>query len=92
MKSRARVFVSGLVQGVFFRSHTREKAREMGLKGWVRNLPDGKVEAVFEGEKDMIARILEWCRKGPPHARVTDVRIVWEEFRGEFEAFEVRYA
>ncbi len=92
MKSRAHVFISGRVQGVFFRSHTRERARQLGLKGWVRNLPDGKVEAIFEGDEEAIRRVLEWCREGPPHARVTDVKMVWEDFKGEYNTFEVRYA
>lgn len=91
MKARAHVYISGWVQGVFFRAYTRDKATELGLKGWVRNLGDGRVEAVFEGEKEAINEMLEWCHKGSPSARVEDVKVEWEEFKGEFGSFEVRY-
>ena len=91
MKVRARVFVSGRVQGVFFRSETQEEALRYGLTGWVRNLPDGKVEAVFEGEKDRIDKLIEFCRRGPPGARVTNVEVVWENYTGEFRGFRIRY-
>ncbi len=91
MKTRAHVFISGMVQGVFFRSATREKAKEFGLKGWVRNLGDGRVEAIFEGERDAVEQILEWCKVGPPYARVKNVDAKWAEYTGEFSFFEVRY-
>lgn len=90
-QARAHVYISGWVQGVFFRAYTRDKAIELGLKGWVRNLRDGRVEAVFEGEKEAIDEMLEWCHKGSPSARVEDVKVEWEEFKGEFQSFEVRY-
>ncbi|KPJ57230.1 acylphosphatase [Parcubacteria bacterium DG_74_2] len=91
-KVRVHVLISGLVQGVFFRSHTRIKAKEFGVFGWVRNLADGKVEAVFEGEKESIEKIIEWTKKGPDYARVENVEIKWENYNGEFEDFEVRRA
>jgi acylphosphatase len=91
MKIRCHVLVSGRVQGVFFRQNTLEKAKALGLKGWVRNTQDGKVEAVFEGEKEKIEKILEWMRKGPPFARVDGLEIEWEGFKGEFDDFEIRY-
>lgn len=91
MKTRAHVRISGYVQGVFFRYHTRELAQQLGLRGWVRNTPDGQVEAVFEGEKGAVERMLEFCHRGPSGARVNDIEIKWEQPRGEFSGFEVRY-
>lgn len=90
-KARAHVLVSGRVQGVFFRSYTREKAKELGLKGWVRNLKDGRVEALFEGEKEKVEEAVDWCRRGPPHARVAGLEVEWGEYKGEFNGFEVKY-
>lgn len=91
MRVRAHVFVSGKVQGVYFRYTTQEEARTLGLTGWVRNLPDGRVEAVFEGEKERVEKAIEFCRKGPRGARVTDVELSWEDYKGEFKAFKTRY-
>jgi acylphosphatase len=79
---RAHVFVSGLVQGVSFRWYTIQHARHHGLGGWVRNLPDGRVEAVFEGRRDSVERMVAWARQGPPSGRVTDVEVAWEEPEG----------
>lgn len=76
---------------MFFRYHTRELAKRLGLQGWVRNTPDDRVEAVFEGEKGAVERILEFCHRGPSGAQVADVEIKWEQPRGEFSGFEVRY-
>lgn len=90
-KARAHVFISGRVQGVFFRSTTRNEAKSLGLDGWVKNLRDGRVEAVFEGEKDKIEEILDFCHRGPPAARVSDVEVKWEDYQSEFSGFEVRY-
>ena len=91
MKARAHVHISGYVTGVFFRYHTRELAQRLGLRGWVRNTPDGRVEAVFEGEKEAVERMLNFCHRGPSGARVTNVEVKWENYRGEFSGFEVRY-
>lgn len=91
MKTRAHVCISGYVQGVFFRYHTRELAQQLSLRGWVQNTPDDRVEAVFEGEKGAVESMLEFCHRGPSGARVTDVEIKWEQPRGEFSGFEVRY-
>jgi len=88
---RAHVIVRGMVQGVFFRSYTREWARELGVKGWVRNLPDGSVEAIFEGEEGRVKEIIERCRKGPPLAVVEKVEVNWEPYKGEFKEFEIKY-
>jgi acylphosphatase len=90
MNIRTHVLVSGKVQGVFFRSSTKDKAEELGISGWVRNLPDGRVEAVFEGEKEDVDKMVEWCRKGPEYAKVTGVEIIMEEYKGEFNAFLLR--
>lgn len=91
-KVRAHIFVSGRVQGVFFRSHTRQKAEEFGVSGWVKNLPDGRVEAVFEGEKEKVEQMIEWAKRGPSVARVNNVDVEWQEYKGEFENFEIRYS
>ncbi|MCJ7816706.1 MAG: acylphosphatase [Candidatus Aenigmarchaeota archaeon] len=84
------VFVKGVVQGVFFRSWTEQTARKLGLKGWVRNMPDGRVEALFEGNRNAVERMIELCRKGPPHAKVEYVQVRKEKPLG-LERFEVRY-
>ena len=86
---RAHVRVEGSVQGVFFRSETRERARSRGLAGWVRNNPDGSVEAVFEGAREAVQSIVRWCGEGPRGARVEDVRVEWEDPRAE-EGFTIR--
>ncbi|MCS7115566.1 MAG: acylphosphatase [Nitrososphaerota archaeon] len=91
MEVRAHVFVSGRVQGVFFRAETRREAKKQGVKGWVRNTPDGKVEAIFEGEEENVKQLIEFCKRGPPGARVTKVDVKWETFTGEFRDFEIRY-
>jgi acylphosphatase len=88
---RAHVIIQGLVQGVFFRASTREKALQLGVGGWVRNLPDGGVEALFEGEKKKVEEIVGWCHKGPSGARVIKVDLAWETYKGEFKHFDVRY-
>lgn len=92
MKIRAHIFVSGKVQGVFFRSSTRDKALELGIAGWVRNLGDGRVEAVFEGNQENVEKMVEWCRRGPQYALVENVEVVSEEYKGEFKGFAVRYS
>jgi acylphosphatase len=91
MKVRAHVFISGRVQGVFFRSWTESEAVERNVKGWVRNLPDGRVEAVFEGEKDDVDELIRLCHKGPPGARVAKVEVKLENYSGEFKDFRIRY-
>ncbi|MGD8520143.1 MAG: acylphosphatase [Desulfobacterales bacterium] len=90
-KTRAHAIISGRVQGVFFRMETMRAARRIGVFGWVRNLRDGNVEAVFEGDKTRIDAILDWCKEGPPHAHVTDVKVDWQEYTGEFESFVITY-
>lgn len=84
---RARLTIEGLVQGVAFRASTVEEARRLGVCGWVRNVPSGAVEAVIEGEEARVRRLIEWCRTGPPMARVNNVNISWEPFKNEFDDF-----
>lgn len=88
---RAHVLISGHVQGVFFRASTQRQASICGVKGWVRNLPDGQVEALFEGDQAAVERVLAWCRAGPANAYVSDVDVRYEAYRGEFTRFSVRY-
>ena len=80
---RARVVVSGVVQGVFFRTETRERARSLGIAGWIRNVPDGTVEAAFEGDDERVDSMVEWCRRGPSGASVENVEVEWIEPEGE---------
>lgn len=88
---RAHVLIRGRVQGVFFRAYTRDWAKELGVKGWVRNRSDGLVEAIFEGEEGRVKEIINRCRRGPPMAIVEDIKVDWQEYKGEFENFEIRY-
>ena len=91
MKARARLLISGRVQGVYYRGFTEEVAESLGLKGWVRNLPDRRVEAVFEGERDAIEAAVKKCYEGPPAAHVADIDVTWEERLEGFADFSVRY-
>jgi acylphosphatase len=86
---RKRVVVSGVVQGVFFRDTCRREAAAAGLAGWVRNLPDGRVEAAFEGEPDAVERLVAWCGRGPSRAVVEQRHVVEEPPEG-LDGFEVR--
>lgn len=88
---RVRVIVSGHVQGVFFRDKTQRQANVRGVGGWVRNLPDGRVEAVFEGDETAVQQMVSWCHRGPPNAYVTGVESRTEPATGEFHSFSIRY-
>jgi acylphosphatase len=90
-KTRAHLIVSGRVQGVSFRAETQKAANRIGVYGWVRNRRDGKVEAVVEGASDDVAAMLGWCQSGSPASRVEKVDVTRQDFRGEFDAFRVRY-
>ncbi|NJD56629.1 MAG: acylphosphatase [Nitrospirae bacterium] len=90
MTSRAHLFIEGRVQGVCYRAFTREQAEDLGLNGWVRNLHDGRVEAVFEGQQAGIEQAIISCRTGPSGSRVTHVDVTWESAAGE-KGFEIRY-
>jgi acylphosphatase len=81
-RARAHVFVSGRVQGVFYRANTRDTARDLGVDGWVRNLDDGRVEAIFEGPQEYVEEMVDWCHDGSPSARVEDVDVEYEEPQG----------
>lgn len=83
--------VYGRVQGVFFRANMRERARRLGLKGWVRNLSDGSVEAVIEGDEEKMEELIRWAARGPSLARVEGFEMKREEYKGEFKDFEIRY-
>lgn len=87
--ARAHVFISGRVQGVNFRSATRDQARVGGVAGWVRNLDDGRVEAVFEGQKAAVERAVSWCYGGPSHARVDRVEVHWQPPTGDEQGFSI---
>ena len=91
MKARAHVYVTGRVQGVFFRAETAELADRLGLCGWVRNLSDGRVEAVFEGDKENVEKAVDFCRHGPSGARVLSLDATWEDWKGEFQHFRMIY-
>jgi len=88
-KKRLHLIIEGRVQGVWFRDSTRRQAVSLGVYGWVKNLPDGTVETVFEGESARVERLAAWCRQGPPGALVTRVNEQEQEFKGEFSSFEI---
>ena len=89
IKSRTHVIISGRVQGVFFRMETQRAADRHGVFGWVKNRADGTVEAVFEGDKEKVDAVIEWCRRGPRHADVQGVDIHEENYTGEFNDFGI---
>ena len=88
---RAHVFVSGRVQGVFFRSETQDIALSLGLRGWVKNLYDGRVEAVFEGEEENVKKAIDWCHRGTSSARVDKVEVSCKKPTGEETTFSIGY-
>jgi acylphosphatase len=90
-KARVHVLIEGRVQGVFFRAATRDEARARGLLGWARNLPDGRVEALFEGDKRVVENMLVWCHKGPPYAYVDRVEVEWQPYIGDQTDFRIVY-
>jgi acylphosphatase len=89
--AQAHLYISGFVQGVFFRARTREMAQSLGLTGWVRNLADGRVEAVFSGHKATIEKAIDWCRNGPPEANVAGVEVRWKTPTEEFTSFTIKH-
>ena len=89
--ARAHLVIKGRVQGVYYRAFTRDIASQLGLRGWVRNLPDGNVEALFEGYRDDMEKAIEHCSSGPPGARVDGVDVNWEEYKGDLKGFQIRY-
>ncbi len=89
MNGRARVVVSGRVQGVGFRQQVLVEAQRLAVTGWVRNLPDGRVETLAEGDKRAVESLLAWCKHGPRLARVDEMKVSWEPHRGEFAEFRI---
>jgi len=89
--ARAHILISGRVQGVFYRAFTEDAAHLLDLKGWVKNRSDGNVEAIFEGKKEAIESAIRSCYKGPPAAKVNNIEVKWEIFKGEFDTFSVRH-
>ncbi len=90
-KVRIHAFVSGLVQGVNFRFYTKMLADKLGLKGWIKNLPDGRVEVVAEGSENEINELIKFLKKGPKGAKVLNIEIEKEEYKGEFKYFDIIY-
>ncbi len=88
--ARAHLIIEGRVQGVFFRADTVRISRENNVTGWVRNRPGGTVEAVLEGEKSDVERVIKWCRDGPPMARVDDIKLTWGDYEGEVAKFSAK--
>lgn len=88
---RAHMHIRGRVQGVSFRYYTMTEAKRLGVTGWVRNLWDGRVEAVVEGEEILVQQLVDWCHRGPPSAVVKDVDLTWEAPTIEFQIFSVRH-
>ena len=91
MKVRAHLFVNGKVQGVYFRQNTGIVAVRNNVKGWVRNLEDGRVEVLLEGYQSDVEHVIEWCHTGPANAKVISVDIKYEEYIGQFEEFKINY-
>jgi acylphosphatase len=88
-QKRIHLVVRGRVQGVFFRASAQREARQLGLTGWVKNRPDGSVEAVAEGEEDQVKDFLAWAQHGPTTARVDNVETKWRSYTGEFSDFRI---
>ncbi len=89
--ARLHVLIEGRVQGVFFRAHTRDEALARGLKGWVRNLPDGRVQALFEGPQKDVEAVIAWCRVGPRFSYVDTVEVDWQPYQGDLKDFRIAY-
>ena len=90
-KIRSHVVIAGKVQGVCFRMETKRVAESYNVSGWVRNNRNGTVEAIFEGEKDDVASVIEWCKKGPSHSKVSRVDIAEENYTGDFCGFNITF-
>ena len=88
---RVIVNIKGRVQGVYYRASTETEACRLNLTGWVKNCPDGTVQALFEGNIDDINKVIEWCRSGPERAEVDELNSKWEEYKNEFNAFSIKY-
>jgi acylphosphatase len=91
MKSNVHVIIKGRVQGVWFRASTKQKAEQLGITGWVRNTTDGHVEAIFEGEENIVKEMLEWCNHGPPLAEIKEVEVKNQSPSNGFNGFTIKY-
>lgn len=89
--SQIKIIVEGMVQGVFYRASTRDAAQKLGVKGWVKNMPDRTVHALFQGDPETLEKMINWCRQGPPASRVDNVHTETIEVKKEYNTFEVRY-
>ncbi len=90
-KISAHLIISGRVQGVCYRMETRTAASRIGVTGWVRNRPDGTVEAVIEGDAQPVQRMIEWCKQGPPISNVAKVDVRWKDYSGDYSGFDITY-
>ena len=89
-KAQVQIVVRGRVQGVFFRGAAAQEARALGLSGWARNLPDGRVAILAEGERRNLEMLFAWAHQGPPAARVEELEAEWSEYKGELHGFDIR--
>jgi acylphosphatase len=89
--TQAKVIISGVVQGVWYRAHTEKQARALGLKGYVKNLPSGQVEAVFTGPLETVEQAISWCHQGSPNAQVSRVEVKWQDKPESYPDFSIRY-
>ena len=87
---RIHIYVSGIVQGVFFRKNTRKRALQLGVTGWVRNLLNGRVEAIIEGERKQVETLIQWCKEGPPQAKVTRLDVFPKKPKYDFKTFLIK--
>ena len=90
-KIRAHIHVSGRVQGVYYRETCKKKSNKLGVTGWIKNLKDGRVEAIFEGDESKVRKMVDWARGGSIWASVNALDVVWEDYKKEFLDFEIRY-
>ena len=88
---QAQLIISGKVQGVFYRASCQEVAQRLGLAGWARNLSTGQVEVLAQGEKEKIEKLIEWCKKGPPGAKIAKIDTNWQNIKESLSDFEIRY-
>ncbi|MFH1722578.1 MAG: acylphosphatase [Candidatus Altiarchaeota archaeon] len=91
VEKRVRIIVAGRVQGVWYRASTVKKAEELELTGWVKNLADESVEILAEGPEEKLVKLASWSKKGPPSANITEQKITWEPYTGEFPYFSITY-
>ena len=90
MMKRVRLYISGVVQGVFYRANAQKEAERLRVTGYVRNLPDGRVEALIEGEDLCVDKMISWCEVGPKYSRVDKVEVINEQYKGEFKDFSIK--